>query len=46
MFCVNFAGYEAVDGGNPRPESDSPFKSGLAILAPALAPRLRAYTQG
>ena len=42
---VDFAGYEEVDGGNPHPESDSPFTSGLAIRAPALAPGLGRTTK-
>ena len=46
MFCVDFAGYEGVYGGNPQPKSDSPLESGLAIRAPALSPWLRAYDQG
>jgi hypothetical protein len=46
MFCVDFAGYEEVQGGNPQPKSDSPLQSGLAIRAAALAPWLRAYAQG
>ena len=40
MFCVDFAGYEGMYGGNAQPKSDSPLKSGLAIRAPALAPGL------
>ena len=39
-------GMRRAGGGNPQPESDSPFKSGLAIRAPALSPWLRAYDQG
>jgi hypothetical protein len=33
MFCVDFAGYEEVYGGNAEPKSDSPLQSGLAIRA-------------
>ena len=46
MFCVDFAGYEEGEGGNPQPKSDSPLESGLAIWAAALSPWRRAYAQG
>ena len=43
---MDFAGYEGMEGGNAQPKSDSPLQSGLAIRAPALSRRLRAYDQG
>ena len=33
MFCVDFAGYEEVYGGNAEPKSDSPLQSGFSIRA-------------